>query len=153
MSSSFRDPEERAAVLTKLLAKDQPAAAQKEKRLNNAQQAALKGFTFGKDNSGGKDLYMKLTTGNEDSTVAEEQQRDSSPKPIPQQSHLVEVESQEIEGYEGDEQEHDEEQERERERNVFAGTTYQSVYFSSRMKSQGKDVMEDLDALDKEISK
>ena len=147
MSSSFRDPEERAAVLTKLLAKDQPA--QKEKHLNNAQQAALKGFTFGKDHhSSGKDLYTKLTTGNEESTVAEEQ-RDNSPKPIPQQAYSVEVESQEIEG---DEQEQ-EEQERERERNVFAGSTYQSVYFSSRMKSQGKDVMEDLDALDKEISK
>ena len=144
MSSSFRDPEERAAVLTKLLAKDQ--SPQKEKHLNNAQQATLKGFTFGKDHSSGKDLYTKLTTGNEESTVAEEQ-RDNSPKPIPQQAHSVEVESQEIEGDEGDEQE------RERERNVFAGSTYQSVYFSSRMKSQGKDVMEDLDALDKEISK
>jgi len=146
LSSSFRDPEERAAVLTKLLStKDQ---VKKEKRLNHSQQAALKGFTFGKDYSDQKDLYSKLNHGNEESVTGSqvvEEQEEHSPEPVPQEARSVQ--SVEIEGEE-------EEVGQQQERNIMENTTYQSVYFSSRMRGQGKDIiMEDLDALDKEITK
>jgi len=147
LSNSFRDPEERAAVLNKLLStKDQ---VKKEKRLNHSQQAALKGFTFGKDYSEQKDLFSKLNNGNEESVTGSqvvEEQEEHSPEPVPQEARSVQ--SVEIEG------EEEAEPGKEQERNIFENTTYQSVYFSSRMRGQGKDViMEDLDALDKEISK